>query len=212
MDESETPPPQGTPQIPSPQPAGHSRRTLVKLAVLGATGAATGAGAAVVLTHRGQAAPAPYRFFSAVEASLLIAICEQIIPRDDAPGATDAGVIHYIDRQLAGVLGRHQRTYRLGLESFRKTCLQVHEARFEELPPATQTETLRLIETGKGPKELWGSPSQQEFFGLVIDHTMQGFYGSPRHGGNRDYVSYRMLGLAYPNLVGQNRYTPGKEL
>ena len=35
---------------------------------------------------------------------------------------------------------------------------------------------------------------------------MQGFYGSPRHGGNKDYVSYRMLGLEYPDIIGQNRY------
>jgi len=34
---------------------------------------------------------------------------------------------------------------------------------------------------------------------------MQGFYGNPRHGGNRDYASYRMLGLDYPQLVGQDR-------
>ena len=35
---------------------------------------------------------------------------------------------------------------------------------------------------------------------------MQGFYGSPRHGGNRNYASYRMLGLEYPPVLGQNRY------
>jgi gluconate 2-dehydrogenase gamma chain len=36
---------------------------------------------------------------------------------------------------------------------------------------------------------------------------MQGFYGSPRHGGNRNYVSYKMLGLEYPVVMGQNRYS-----
>ncbi len=212
MEESEVTPPQTNGQTaPPPLPVGHSRRTVVKLVVIGATGAAAGAGGAAIITHRGQAAPAPYRFFSEGEASLLIAICEQIIPRDDAPGATDAGVIHYIDRQLSGKLARHQRVYRQGLESFRKTCLQIHKKPFEELPFATQTETLRLLESGRAPKDLWGSPSQQEFFNLVIDHTMQGFYGSPRHGGNREYASYRMLGLAYPNIIGQNRYASGKQ-
>jgi gluconate 2-dehydrogenase gamma chain len=34
---------------------------------------------------------------------------------------------------------------------------------------------------------------------------MQGFYGSPRHGGNRDYLSYRMLGIDYPQVIGRNR-------
>jgi gluconate 2-dehydrogenase gamma chain len=41
---------------------------------------------------------------------------------------------------------------------------------------------------------------------------MQGFYGSPRHGGNRGFVSFRMIGIDYPRIVGQNRYKvfPGK--
>jgi gluconate 2-dehydrogenase gamma chain len=33
------------------------------------------------------------------------------------------------------------------------------------------------------------------FFAMVIDHTMQGFYGSPEHGGNRDEASWKMLGI-----------------
>ena len=59
-----------------------------------------------------------------------------------------------------------------------------------------------MIEAGKAPKELWEEPSQRAFFDLVLDHTRQGFYGSPRHGGNRDYVGYRIMGLAVPNLLG----------
>jgi gluconate 2-dehydrogenase gamma chain len=93
----------------------------------------------------------------------------------------------------------------LGLASLRKTCLQLYKTPFEELAFDQQTDALRVIEAGKAPKELWGDLSQQTFFGLVLDHTRQGFYGSPRHGGNRDYVSYRMMGLAYPNLLADSR-------
>jgi gluconate 2-dehydrogenase gamma chain len=185
---------------------GVSRRTLLKVAAVGALGAAAGAGGSAALTHLPQAPPRRYRFFTDAEAALLIPICEQIIPADDTPGATDAGVIHYIDRQLVGPLARHQDMYRRGLESFRKTCLEVYDKPFEQLDFDQQTEALRLIEKGEAPERLWGDDSSKEFFNLVIDHTMQGFYGSPRHGGNRDYVSYRMLGLACPNLIGQNRY------
>jgi gluconate 2-dehydrogenase gamma chain len=190
--------------------AGVSRRTVLKLAAVGALGAAAGAGASAGITYWGRTqAPAPYRFFSAGEARLLIAMCEQIIPRDDTPGATDAGVIYYIDRQISGPLARYQQSYRQGLASFGQTCVQVYKTPFEELAFERQTDALRLIEAGRAPKELWGDPSQQAFFGLVLDHTRQGFYGSPRHGGNRNYVSYRMLGLAYPNLLAQNRYGHG---
>ena len=187
-----------------------SRRTALKVMAAGSFGAALGVGSSALVTHLDRAAPPRYFFFSETEATLLIGICEQIIPRDDTPGATDAGVIHYIDRQLVGALARHQKTYRAGLESFRQTCQQVQKLPFEKLTFDQQTALLRLVESGKVPKELWREPSPQTFFNLVIDHTRQGFYGSPRHGGNRDYTSYKMLGLAYPNLIGQNRYAGRK--
>ena len=38
------------------------------------------------------------------------------------------------------------------------------------------------------------------------NHTLEGYYGSPRHGGNRDAVSWRMLGLAEPPLRGRAQY------
>ena len=44
------------------------------------------------------------------------------------------------------------------------------------------------------------------FFELVREHTMEGYYGSPRHGGNRDAVSWRMLGLDEPPLRGRAQY------
>jgi gluconate 2-dehydrogenase gamma chain len=194
------------------KPARVSRRTMLKLAAVGTLGAAVGVGASAGITHWGRTAPPPCRFFSEAEARLLTAICEQVIPRDDTPGATDAGVIYYIDRQISGPLARHQRNYRLGLASFRKTCLQVYKTAFEELAFEQQTDALRLIEAGQAPEELWSGLSQQAFFDLVLDHTRQGFYGSPRHGGNRDYASYRMLGLAYPNLIGRNRHANGRPI
>jgi gluconate 2-dehydrogenase gamma chain len=190
----------------NPKTEGLTRRTLMKLSVAGILGAGFGVGASSGLTRWGRSTPPAYRFFTLAEAAPLIAICEQIIPRDDAPGATDAGVIHYIDRQLCGPLARHQTTYRLGLEAVRKTCMQVYHTPFEQLDFKQQTAALSLLEANKAPRECWGDLSQAEFFNLVIEHTRQGFYGSPRHGGNRDYASYRMLGLAYPNLIGQNRY------
>jgi gluconate 2-dehydrogenase gamma chain len=44
------------------------------------------------------------------------------------------------------------------------------------------------------------------FFELVRRHTLQSYYGSPRHGGNRDAVSWRMLGLDEPPLRGRAQY------
>ena len=189
---------------------GLSRRTSAKLAAVAVAGMATGGGLTAMITRLSkQTAPKPYRFFTEAEAALLIPICEQIIPRDDAPGATDAGVIYYIDRQLVGPLWRSQQAYRAGLESFRKTCLQVYSTPFEKLEAKQQEAALKLVDSGKAPKALWTDPSASNFLKLVVSHTMQGFYGNPRHGGNRNFLSYKMLGVPYPQVIGQNR--PGRK-
>jgi len=190
-----------------------SRRTALKLGLAGlvgvAVGGAAGAGSSAIIARLGRSASTPYRFFTDAEASLLIDICEQLIPGDDTPGATQTGAIHFIDRQLCGVLKRHQQTYRRGLDAFRQTCVKEHGGAFQSLPAAKKIEALRALEAGRAPKELWSKPTPQTFFNLVLAHTMQSFYGSPRHGGNRDYASYRMLGLDYPPVTGRNRPKEG---
>jgi len=182
-----------------------SRRTALKIGVVGLLGAAVGAGGTAAIARLGRPPLPRCRFLSDAEAALLADICDQIIPRDDAPGAAETGAVAYIDRQLCGVLARHRQAYRRGLDSFARTCLEVFKAPFGKLSVEDRIRALRLVEHGGAPKALWDGPSQNTFFGLVRDHTMQGFYGSPRHGGNRDYASYRMLGLDYPQLVGQDR-------
>lgn len=197
----------------SDQPSSHSpvlsRRALLKIAALGVAGAALGGGTASLVTRLGRSTPRPYRFLTADEAALLIDICEQLIPRDDTPGATDAGVIRYIDRQLAGKLARHQMPYRRGLASFHRACVAEFGAPFSQLTAEKKVAALRAIETGRSAKEHWDDPRPQAFFKLVLAHTMQGFYGPARHGGNRDHVSYQMLRLDYPQVIGQNRYQKG---
>ena len=183
-----------------------SRRAVLRLAAATFIGGVAGVGTTAMITRLGASDPPAYRFFTLPEAELVIAICEQLIPADDTPGATETGAIGYIDRQLCGLFANHQSTYRRGLEAFRQTCLKTTSQAFPDLETSKKIEILTAVEAGKVPKELWGDPSPQEFFNLILAHTMQGFYGSPRHGGNRHYASYRMLGLAYPQFVGQNRY------
>jgi gluconate 2-dehydrogenase gamma chain len=30
---------------------------------------------------------------------------------------------------------------------------------------------------------------------MLADHTMQGFFGDPKHGGNRDRIGWKMIGI-----------------
>lgn len=153
-----------------------------------------------------------WRFFTNEEAGLVDAIVEQIIPTDEWMGARDAGVTNYIDKQLFGRLARLRDKYRKGLKAFGITCKEIYGKPFEKLSWDEQTNFLTRLEKGEfstlaiGGGQVWEEGEDRSFFRLLRDHTMQGYYGSPRHGGNKGYVSYRMLGLDYPVIEGQNRY------
>ncbi len=179
-----------------------SRRQFLKTAALGLAGSS-------LLAACSQAPRSRWRFFSEDEARAVDAITEQIIPTDDFPGAIEAGCLNYIDKQLVGEFERYQHQYRYGLTHLENTCAQQFQSSFAELDWDTQTTVLEALEAGTVDKTLWTEVSPQEFFGLIRDHTLQGFYGSPRHGGNKNYMSYRMLELDYPYVIGQNRYTQG---
>jgi len=170
-----------------------SRRKFLKAVAVGTTGL-------IVFPHCSfQDKSSDWRYFTNEEADLVDAIVEQIIPTDEWMGAKDAGVTNYIDKQLMGPLSRFKETYRNGLKTLQANCRKIHNTSFEELTWGEQTEFLTSIEKGE-------DSDLAAFFRLIRDHTMQGYYGSPRHGGNKDYVSYRMLGLDYPVIEGQNRY------
>ncbi len=146
-----------------------------------------------------------WHFFTEEEAKLVIAIAEQIIPADQDPGATDAGVVYFIDKQLAGFYSDQQQNYRKGLIALQQYCKAQFNKIFEELDWDHQAEVLVKMEIGELNSE--GDSLLSTFFKLIKDHSMQGFYGSPRHGGNKNFVSYKMLKLDYPHVIGQNRYS-----
>jgi gluconate 2-dehydrogenase gamma chain len=147
-----------------------------------------------------------WRFFSETEAKTVIAFAEQIIPADKDPGATDANVINFIDKQLVGPYTRFQEMYRKGIPAIESSAQKMFQKAFYDLEFSVQTEFMIKMEKGELPEELWKETGQTNFFRLMLDHTMQGFYGSPRHGGNVNYVSYKMMKLDYPHVMGQNRY------
>jgi len=160
-----------------------SRRTF-----LGAAAAATLTGAAGC-----GGASGAWRFFTDQEARTLEAVLERLIPEDDGPGARQAGVIHYIDRQLTTHFAQHRKTYRNGLSMIERLaggCLA-------DAPLQRQEELVSELERNR---------VTQPFFDLVLAHAMQGFYGNPRHGGNREFLSWRMLGISPLQVRGRAHY------
>jgi hypothetical protein len=59
-----------------------------------------------------------FAFFTPNQAALVTLIAEQIIPRDQYAGATDAGAVHYIDRQPAAQLSPFAPLYREARPAF----------------------------------------------------------------------------------------------
>lgn len=171
-----------------------SRREFVRVAI----GAAV-AGSGLSCGVRGS----PWRFLTVEEARTLASIADQIIPPDKYAGAAWAGVVNYIDCQLLGPFRHLRDTYRQGIAGVDQTSQALYAKRFVDLPSPKQMELLAQLEEGRASGEVWKSMSSREFFELLIDHTMQGFYGDPRHGGNRERTSWKMLRLPYPPIRGQ---------
>jgi gluconate 2-dehydrogenase gamma chain len=152
------------------------------------------AGAAVAVSSTGCRRTS-FGFLKEHDAGTLGAICDQIIPADDFPSASQAGVLTYIDLQLMGHYRRHRKTYLDGLEQANELSRSRFGVDLAGASRLQQFEIVNVIEEGNKP-----------FFDLVRAHTMQGYYGTPRHGGNRDAVSWRMLGLDEPPLRGRAQY------
>ncbi|MCC7157587.1 MAG: gluconate 2-dehydrogenase subunit 3 family protein [Bryobacterales bacterium] len=126
---------------------------------------------------------------TADEALTLAALADVLIPPDQDPGGSEAGVVSYIDRQLARKYKRHLPVYHEALRNLRAQG-------FASLDSARQAQIVSEWENGAA------RPS----FELILAHTMQGYYGSPRHGGNRDYASWRMLGVPPLPVRGRLHY------
>ncbi len=147
-----------------------------------------------------------WRFLTEPEARTLDAICEQLIPGDKDAGASRAGVVNFIDLQLVGFHRRHQNAYRAGLAALDQTSRARFGSEFAALEGARQQQLLLAMEKNEVTGNLWKAVPARQFFELVLNHTMQGFYGDPRHGGNREAASWRMLGVPYPPVRGRGAF------
>ena len=136
------------------------------------------------------------------------AMCDRIVPADGDPGAAWAGARDYIDLQLAGPYADMQALYRKGIAAADASSRAMFGKPLAELAPADADKLLQAMEKDGAAPEAWKDVRASEFLAKLVDHTMQGFYGDPRHGGNRDMVSWRMLALPYPPVRGRRHSSP----
>ncbi len=167
---------------------GMRRRTFLGAALAG------GAGGTAIVWGTGRNG-SDWRFFTSEEARTVEAICGQIIPADGDPGAKEVGVANYIDIQLTKHFKKYRQLYRHGIADVEAASHRTFDKPFADLPSPQQIAVLEDIEK-----------HSSAFFNLILAHTIQGFYGDPRHGGNRDMASWRMLGLPCPPVRGRMHY------
>ncbi len=159
----------------------------------------TGAAAASLAGTGCRREQSSWRTLTEAEARTLQALCGRIIPTDDLPGADQAGAVNFIDIQLTRRYRVHRAKYREGLAKADSIAgTRFHQA-FAQLSAEQQLSCAEELER-----------TAPDFFALLVGHTMQGYYGSPRHGGNRDAVSWRMLGLSPVQVRGRNQYVFNK--
>ena len=118
------------------------------------------------------------KFFTPDQASEIEAVAAQIIPTDETGGAREAGVLRFIDLNVAEFETEAQSPYREGL----KLLAEKSGGRFSDLPNLRQIEVLRGIE-------------KTEFFGMVRAHTLMGFFSHPKYGGNQDRMGWKLIGF-----------------
>jgi gluconate 2-dehydrogenase gamma chain len=124
----------------------------------------------------------------------LTAVVDRLIPDDAAgPGAVRAGVVDYIVGALGREHGRHRRTYEIGLRTLDERARAERGERFIELGTIERDELLRAIDAGGTP-----ATELERFFELVRTHAMEGMFGDPSWGGNRDGAGWELIGYLGP--------------
>lgn len=144
------------------------------------------------------------RFFSETDALIVAAAASRVFPSDEAgPGALEAGVVVYIDRQLAGPWGKDRHRYtqepfveeappELGYQG-KATPQQIYRQGlrdlkgFDLLDPVKQDEKLKQIEGTL-------------FFSLLHRNTIEGMFCDPMHGGNVDMLGWQLIGFPGPRM------------
>ncbi|HYK79129.1 MAG TPA: gluconate 2-dehydrogenase subunit 3 family protein, partial [Micropepsaceae bacterium] len=144
-----------------------SRRAFLKGAAAGAGVVATAAltpdalaqtrkADAPAMAHMEPGGAGHGAFFNSEESAAIAAFAERLMPgAPGKPGATDAGVLNYIDLALAGAYSDQQEFYRHGLIQLDAYCRKNYNAAFPRLAPAQQDGVITALESGKAEGFAW---------------------------------------------------------
>jgi hypothetical protein len=168
-----------------------SRRTVLATAAL------------IPVTALTAAAQVARTALSAAERRTLEALVDRLAPADElGPGALEMGAADYIDRSLADFLAAEKGSIAEGLASTDAFARASHGAAFGELPPDQKDAVLKAMENGTasgfGPES---GDAARVFFNRIHRLTLEGMFGDPYYGGNRNFAGWDLIRYPGPRLA-----------
>lgn len=149
-------------------------------------------GVRAALAHAGRAAASPatlpFEFFTPGQGADVEAMTGRIWPADDAPGAVEARVVHFIDHALANdpAAALMKPVFIAGVDQLQTKVVELFPdaalGRFAGLPVERQTQVLKAIE-------------QTPFFDTVRTVTLLGLLANPTYGANPEGKNWAAIGF-----------------
>ncbi|HEX6118869.1 MAG TPA: gluconate 2-dehydrogenase subunit 3 family protein [Dongiaceae bacterium] len=198
-------------------PAARPNRRFVLKAAVGAGALLSVLGPAAAQTPQALLDGYEPVYFSKAEWAFVRAACARLIPSEgEGPGAIEAQVPVFIDKQMAGdfgsasdwcMIGPHDanadprrgfqspltpaQIYRQGIASVDEWC-QKHKGKlFAALDASAQDEALTELQAGNIPL----TPELRNFFEFLLQNTKEGFFADPMYGGNYKMVGWKHIGF-----------------
>lgn len=137
-----------------------------------------------------------YTHFDTAQARTLGAFVDTLLPPDDppgSPGGMDAGVLTFVDRQLGREeFQKFQRFFQDGAALLDREARRLEGAAFHALGPDPRRRVVEKLQFGELESGRFPAPT---FFAVAHSFALEGFFGAPKHGGNRDRVAWRWAGI-----------------
>jgi gluconate 2-dehydrogenase gamma chain len=157
-----------------------TRRTVIASATLIPMAAIKGA-------PQAAKSPAPATALLPEQRRILEAFVDRLVPKDElGPGAVDCGVAEYIDRSLADYLALEKTAFVQGLAAVDEYARSSHGGPFADLSPEKRDGVLTAIDGGQ-------APNLRGFFNRARRLTLEGMFGDPSYGGNKDFAGWDLI-------------------
>lgn len=136
-------------------------------------------------------APTARKTFTREEFAVLSAACERIIPRDEDPGALDAGVPGYIDRMLQSPeLEKMKDDFIAGTAALDRRAKRLSGGKgFAQATPEQQDAALTAF------KDSPAASGESKYYDLLLTLTLEGLLGDPSYGGNKERAGWALVGF-----------------